>query len=345
MPMRYSVKIAALLLMVVVFPPLAFGLTIPALCYHQVVPNAKGLFEITPDTFREQLSILKARGYTSVNSQKFLDIISGKSVQYQRPILLTFDDGYKSVFDYALPIMKEFGFVGVACIYPQFIGCGNSMSWNDLRRLASEGWTIECHSYSHINFGKIPGNESQKRAILDREISRSKQIMEEQLGKSVLLYVWPYGIYTEETEEFARKAGYIGALTVDGGCNYTSIDPFRIKRQVIYRTDNQEKFLIRLEMGGLKVTESTPKPGEVLESLTTVACVLPELYDYSPQKYILNAKVTGGVLNFQFDAATRRLSAKVAGSLKEGQHFIDVYLRDKATGITCQNGWLFTIKK
>ena len=318
---------------------------IVALCYHQVVTNAKGLFELSDAAFREQLGILKARGYESINSKQLMDFLAGRFQPLKKPILLTFDDGYRSVYTTAFPIMKEFGFVGIACVYPQFIGSGAGMSWAQLKEMAAAGWTIESHSLTHANLWKTPSVSGARQEFFEREISRPKRIIEEKLGIPVLFMVWPYGIYTQETEEIARRAGYKGALTVDGGASYAGLDPFRVKRQVVYRTDNREKFLIRLEMGPLDVTEQSPRPGQVVKSSFDVACVLPGLKDYSPANYVLNPKITGGSLDFKFDPESRKLTAKVKGSLKNGQHFIDIYLRDKRTGITCQNGWLFTADK
>lgn len=318
---------------------------IAALCYHQVVAQPKGLFELSTDAFREQLGILKAQGYESINSRQLLDFLAGRFQPLKKPILLTFDDGFRSVYDTAFPIMKEFGFVGIACVYPQFIGSGAGMSWEQLREMAAAGWTIEPHSMTHANLWKVPAAPAARAAAFEREIARPKRIIEEKVGQPVLFFTWPYGIYTEETETYARQAGYAGALTVDGGANYSGLEPFRVKRQVIYRTDTREKFLIRLGMAPVAVTEQDPAPGKVIPALTEVRCTLPELQDYSPERYVLNAKVTGGALAFTFDPATRKLTARVKGSLKAGQHFIDIYLRDKRTGITCQNGWLFTIDK
>ncbi|NLI76225.1 MAG: polysaccharide deacetylase family protein [Candidatus Riflebacteria bacterium] len=333
--------LCGLLLLASALPGLAGG--IAALCYHQVLPKATGLFELSVDEFREQMGILKAQGFEAINSRQLLEYLAGRYQPLKKPILLTFDDGYKSVYNHAFPIMKEFGFVGVACVYPQFIDSAGGMTWGQLREMASAGWSIEPHSLTHANLWKVPTAPAARQAFFEREIVRPKRIIEERTGLPTLFFTWPYGIYTEETETLARQAGYAGALTVDGGASYPGLDPFRVKRQVVYRTDTREKFLIRVGMGPLEVTDWHPRPGEVVGSPATVACTLPRLEDYSPARYVLNAKVTGGTLAFGFDPATRRLSATVKGKLKAGQHFVDIYLRDQRTGVTCQHGWLFTV--
>jgi len=332
---------AALLIFTLGLPAGAFS--IPSLCYHQVKPGAKGQFEISPETFREQLGILKAQGYRSIDSQELLSLLRDGSQPTGKPILITFDDGYSTVYDYAFPAMQEFGFVGIACIYPAFLGSSNAMTWDQLGEMSEAGWSIESHSMSHSNLAQGYGTPMYAK-MLEHEIAGSRQLIEKQLGTSVRFMVWPYGIYTEQAEKAARDAGYLGAMTVDGGANYPGLDPFRIKRQVVYRSDSREKFLIRLDMAAIEVTDQHPRPGEVLGSLASVGCRLPALADYSPQKYVLNVKATGGALDFRFDPATREVQARPKAPLKSGHRFIDIYLRDLRTGITAQHGWLFTIK-
>lgn len=340
-PVRMAAVISLIIAMSAVIQ--AEALSIPALCYHQVRPGAKGQFEMTPEVFREQLAILKAQGYTSLSSDELLARLRSGTESTGRPVVLSFDDGYASVYDYAFPIMKEMGFTGIACIYPQFIGAGSAMTWDQIRELASEGWSIESHAMSHTSLAQHHGTPLYAK-FLEHEIAGSRQLIERQLGMPVKFMVWPYGIYTEEAEKVARNAGYLGAMTVDGGANYPGLDTFRVKRQVVYRSDTREKFLIRLGMASIQVTDQYPRPGEVLTSLASVGCRLPQLADYSPATYVLNAKVTGGVLDFRFDPKTREVQARLKGKLKPGQRFIDIYLRDTRTGVTAQHGWLFTVK-
>lgn len=321
--------------------------SIPVLCYHQVTPEPKGLFELSVNNFREQLSLLKARGYASLNSQNLLDYLSGRHNPVGKPVMITFDDGFRSVYDYAFPIMKEFGFIGVLCVYPSFIGAGNAMTWEQINEMIQAGWSVESHSMTHANIIKdTPTGNISRQAFFTREIIESGTIIERKTGCKPLFMVWPYGIYTRETLEFAGTAGYAGSLTVDGGANYRDLDPFLIKRQVIYKTDDRQKFLIRLEMGALKVTDHSPAPGQVMKELRQIECKIPDLLDYSVQNYVLNVKIGGGAaLKFDFDPVARRLTGTLNKTLKTGQYFIDVYLRDKRTGITCQHGWLFSIVK
>jgi len=320
--------------------------SVTALCYHQVVPTARGLFETSTEDFRRQLQMINRQGFQSVDSAQLLEILAGQPSPVEKPVLITFDDGYLSVFTHARPLMKEFGFKGIVCIYPEFIGSGGGMSWDHLRQLASEGWSIESHSMTHADLYKGSRNPATRAAFFEKEIARPKQIIEKQIGKPARLMVWPYGIYTCEAEAFARNCGYLGALTVEGGASYPGLDPFRVKRQIVYRTDSAEKFSVRLAMGGLPLKDPSPAPGEEVSSLSTIRCTLPEPADFSLEKHILSVMVSGaGKVQAVLDPSTRELKATCNKDLKAGQHFIDVYIGAKDGSWTRQHGWLVTIRK
>jgi peptidoglycan/xylan/chitin deacetylase (PgdA/CDA1 family) len=319
--------------------------SIPGLCYHQILPKATGLFELSTEDFRKQLSLLKVRGYQSLNSQQLLDILTGKTQPIGKSVVITFDDGYKSVYEHAFPIMREYGFTGIACVYPEFLNSSGGMSWNQLQELINASWSVEPHSYSHSDLSKIPGSAAAREAFFQKEILGPKHTIESKLGNRVLFMVWPYGIYTEETEAFAREHGFAGAMTVDGGASYPGLDTFRVKRQVVYRTDTLEKFSIRVEMAALEIRNPSPRPGETVQTFQTMSCEIPIMKGENPENYVINAKVTGGSLKFIYDQESTQIKAQLSGKIKTGPHFIDVYLRDKRTGVTHQNGWLFSVAR
>jgi peptidoglycan/xylan/chitin deacetylase (PgdA/CDA1 family) len=342
-------KLSSFLPILVVFvfvamQALAVRHDLPALCYHQVEPKASGKFSLSVEKFRQQLDYLRSRNFVSLNSEDIAEIMAGNRPVPENSIIITFDDGFRTVYDHAYPIMKEYGFKGIVCVYPAFIGSGKAMTWQQMTHLIQEGWSVESHTMTHANLTSMIEKPEAEAAFFEKEIVKSKSIIEQRLGNKVRYIVWPYGCYTQKSIETAKIAGYIGAMTVDGGASYSSLSPWQIKRQVVYANDDMNKFLIRLGMRALPVSEQYPAPGEVVTDLATFSCKLPELADYSPEKYVLNTKLTGKKISFNFDPQTRILSGTVSSALKGGNYFFDVYLRDRKTGITCQHGWLFTVR-
>ena len=316
---------------------------IPAFCYHQVEPVTSNKFSLSVEKFTAQLEYLHQRGYKSLNSDELLSALAPEAPSTDKAMVITFDDGYRTVFDHAFPIMQKFGFRGIVCIYPKFIGSRLAMSWDQLKTLINAGWSVESHSMTHANLASRYDSPDQELQFLKHEILASRDIIEKQLGNKVKFMVWPYGVYTDRALKLVKESGFAGAMTVDGGASYRGLSPYLVKRQVIYNTDDMNKFLIRFGMRALPISQQYPEPGQVVEQLATFSCHLDELADYSPDKYVLNAKITGKKANFSFNPETRELRASVSSAFAPGNYFIDIYLRDKATGITAQNGWLFSI--
>ena len=276
--------------------------------------------------------------------QQFL-IINTLAAEFTSKHIISFDDGYKSVYTHAFPIMKKMGFTGIAGIYPQFIGAGKAMTWTQLKDLIKNGWSIECHSYTHSNLAKLYKRPLPQKSFLNKEIVTSRKMLIDKLGIKANFMIWPYGVYTDTTLKLAKETGYKGAMTVDGGSNVYGVSPFFIKRQVIYSTDSMKKFLMRFEMQGFNIIDQYPQPGQVIKSLTKFRCKLPDLASYSPDAFKLSVKVSRSSCKFKFDPSTKMIHGQIAGIKKSGSYFIDVYLRNKKSGITKQNGWLFTIKR
>lgn len=316
---------------------------IAGFCYHQVEPTTNNKFSITCKKFSEQLAYLQQRNYRSLNSEELLAALASDSPSLNKAVIITFDDGYRSVYDHAFPIMQKYGFRGIVCIYPAFIGARLAMTWSQLRELIDAGWSVECHSMSHSNLASKYDQPEIEKKFLRHEMIDARNLIEKQLNNKVRFMVWPYGAYTDRSMQLAKEAGFAGAMTVDGGANYRGQSPYLVKRQVIYGNDSMNKFLIRFGMRALPISQQNPAPGQVVAQLATFSCRLDELADYTPQKYVLNAKVTGKKVKFNFDAKTRLLTASVSSEFASGNYFIDIYLRDRKTGITAQHGWLFTV--
>jgi peptidoglycan/xylan/chitin deacetylase (PgdA/CDA1 family) len=314
------------------------------LCYHQIEPVASGRYSLSSNNFRKHLEYLRSRNFQSLDSKELEDFFEGRLNQTgSNTVIITFDDGFKTVYDFAFPIMKEFGFKGIVCVYPDFIGAKNAMTWGQLKELLKEGWSVESHSMSHSNLAKTKETADTNSTFFHKEILLSKQLIEERLGNKVRFMVWPYGCYTTKTVEFAKKAGYTGAITVDRGANYPNLSSWYVKRQVIHSNDDFNKFLLRLGMRALPLIDMFPSPGEVIPVLSVFKAKLADIKNFSHENYVLNVKVTGRKTACTIDPATGIVSGSISTALKPGHYYIDFYLRNKATGITQQNGWLFSI--
>lgn len=128
------------------------------LTYHAIAPDAEGPYNITPARFAQDMSSLHGAGWTTIGTDAFLDWLYGRRTLPPRTVLLTFDDGNAGTWIYADPILRRYGFRGVAFIVTGFIAQGNYyLTWPELQALRTSGrWDIESHA--HLGHSDVPSD-------------------------------------------------------------------------------------------------------------------------------------------------------------------------------------------
>jgi peptidoglycan/xylan/chitin deacetylase (PgdA/CDA1 family) len=153
----------------------------------------------------------------------------------ERAALITFDDGYRSVLEVALPSLERFGYPAVLFVPTDFVGGTNLFDaesepeeplcdWDDLRELKRRGVAVESHGASHRTFSELTPSE---RAA---ELDRSKAALEAELGRAVQLFAYPYGDDGGAAPQ-VRDAGYRAAFGYGGGpISLPPEDAYRLER-------------------------------------------------------------------------------------------------------------------
>lgn len=211
---------------------------IPVLIYHQVIAatDKPGETIISLDLFREQMRYLYDNGYSTLSIGELVGFMQGASAP-EKAIVLTFDDGWKSVME-IIPVLTRYRFKASFFIFPgKGIG-GPYMDWKALREIAANpDFEIASHSLTHPWDKRnnlvtwIEGRTANKGAADIRyELTESKKILEKRLRKRIRYFAWPCGWYNEELIELARDAGYEAVLTAEEGVNLPQGDIMRIKR-------------------------------------------------------------------------------------------------------------------
>ncbi len=195
------------------------ALRIPVVVYHSVRPHREGesaaqdRYDVTPELLEEELVLLKERGYVTVD---FYDVDAhwkrGAPLP-ERPIILSFDDGWKNQIEYAYPILKRHDAKAVFFVYTNPIDRKNPqwMSWDDIVRLDREGFEIAGHTRTH------PLLSRSSDAELAREIAGGKRALEDALGHTILSFAYPFGVYDERIVLSVADAGYSFARTIRPG--------------------------------------------------------------------------------------------------------------------------------
>lgn len=196
------------------------SMNIPILCYHNLNPTKPGSMNLRPDVLEAQIKYLKDNGYTIIPLKDAVAYLEGKRNDLPaKPIVITADDGWQSVYKYMYPIVKKYNIPVTLFIYPATISEGkNAMTWDELKELQQTGlFDIQSHTVWHPNFKQ----EKKKRtaaefdAFVTNQLVKSKQTLEEKMGKKITTLAWPFGIYDDYLENHAANAGYEMAFTID----------------------------------------------------------------------------------------------------------------------------------
>lgn len=185
---------------------------VPILVYHIVRPqypnDSPGVraIAVTPETFDAELAHLHARGYTVIGFHEFEQHFASSTPLPQRSVIISFDDGWRDQFEYALPILQKYNDTATFFVFTNAIGHHGFFTWDDLRALSAAGMTIGDHTLSHPFLTRI--NEPAK---LWEEIDGSKIVLEKQLGVPITEFAYPFGQYDPAVLEFVKLAGFKSA--------------------------------------------------------------------------------------------------------------------------------------
>ncbi|MFM0511741.1 polysaccharide deacetylase family protein [Paraburkholderia sp. RL17-373-BIF-A] len=196
------------------------GTRVPILVYHRFAAAVNDSMTVRVTTFEAQLRFLRERGYEVVPLRDVVNWMTDSSVKLPlRPIVLTVDDGHRSVFDELLPIARRERLPITLFIYPSAISNASyALTWTQLRTLKESGlFDVQSHTYWHPNFNI----ERRRRSPADfqhfvrTQLDMSRQRIEAEVGGRVDLLAWPFGIYDEELMALAAGEGYIAAFSLE----------------------------------------------------------------------------------------------------------------------------------
>ena len=187
---------------------------VPVMMYHDILPQKEVFFDITPQEFEQHLRLLQENGVTPISLDQLVTHLRTGLPLPEKPILLTFDDGYGSHYKYVYPLLKKYGYPGVFSIYTLNIGNNTGrthVTWEQLREMAADPLvTISAHSVTHPQDVTVLPDDK-----LRMEVVESKRIIEAKLGIPIRYFTYPEGKYDTRVEKFVRAAGYEAALTMN----------------------------------------------------------------------------------------------------------------------------------
>ncbi|PIE66982.1 MAG: hypothetical protein CSA23_06225 [Deltaproteobacteria bacterium] len=223
--------------------------TVPILCYHRFAKSCDSPLCMPADVFEAQVKYLKDHGYRAIGPEALEAFLDYRQPLPQKAVMITVDDGYRSVYNVAYPILKKYGFTATLFIYIDYVGVSKkAITWDQLRELKREGFYIGSHSVAHSDLSKKKKSEDTNAylARLKREIFESKKVIDQKLNQDTIIFSYPFGRRNQSVISLSRQAGYKIAVTVDRGSNSFFEDPFVLKRDQILKRD-MKRFVSRLK--------------------------------------------------------------------------------------------------
>ena len=323
-------------------------LSIPILTYHKFcLGESTDEYTINIDHFKQQMDYLKENDYRVISIAQLLECVEN-NVFPEKPVVITIDDGYKSVYSLAFPVLKEYGFPATLFLYTDFLANGsNQLSWSEIKEMMAMGMEIGSHTLSHANLLYQKPNESYEDYInrIKKEMALSKTILEKNTCSTVLSFAYPYGVYNEEIKMLAKQAGYKALLNVNSMNNSTPIDPYSLNRQIIPNNGSLKQFGAIVKEKTLQVNDIFPPDGTVTENQEiTIGAILAN-HNIEPDS--LYFRLSGsGILNHTYSPEQQKISfTPVAPKLLQKRTWIaQITARDTETGQQRKVSWLFTVR-
>lgn len=204
---------------------------IPVLAYHRVGYTTDNL-TVTPERFTNDLESLQEWGYCSISLEDFQKFIDDRNVNLpDKPILITFDDGYLDNFENAYPILRKYGMIGTFFIITDMLWTKDRLAPEHIAEMSQGGMSFGSHTVTHRALAELD------YATIYNELVNSKATLESVLGKNVNAIAYPRGSYNEAVIEIAQNVGYITGFTVKEGLCIKESPDFELRRIPIFKYD------------------------------------------------------------------------------------------------------------
>jgi len=206
--------------------------TVPILMYHRIdvvdasTPAITRRLTVDPGDFAVQMRWLVGHGYESITQRQLFGALMCGGELPRKPVMITFDDGYRDVFFEASTTLLRLGLHATAYVITERVSGPDSsfLTWTLLRALEARGIEIGSHTVSHVDLTAVSDD------ALHRELVESQEALARSLGHAVPWLAYPSGRYDSRVESAARRAGYLLATTTDEGTTQSAERPLALER-------------------------------------------------------------------------------------------------------------------
>jgi peptidoglycan/xylan/chitin deacetylase (PgdA/CDA1 family)/SAM-dependent methyltransferase len=234
----------------------ARAVAVPVLMYHRIAAGEDGpaglaQYCVTPEAFEAQLRWLRQNGYHGISPADLLGAIRNNEMLPGKPVVLTFDDGYRDFATQAWPLLQHYGLPATVAVVTDKIGgvadwdssfgtAAPLMNWEELQMVHAQGAGVASHSASHRALTALGGVD------LLREAVRSREALRKGLGEAPEAIIYPYGIYDPLAARAFAMTGYQIGFGTDPSVTTLLNDPMNLPRIEVNGFDDLDKFIERL---------------------------------------------------------------------------------------------------
>ena len=239
------------------------------LCYHEIdKPNDS--FAVTSKRFEEHINQMKKDGYYFVSLDEYIAYAKGEKVLPEKSVMVTFDDGYRSFYTKAYPILKKYDIPAMLAIVSSWTNLEekpndvrDSASWEELKEMEASGLvTVVSHTHalhkqlpinpqggsngvvgSHLYINDHYESDEDYYNRISNDFKKTSALFEKNLGHKSKAIVWPYGIYTKEAIDIAKSSGAEASFLLDGGVNVPGEEALFNAKRMIMASDIDNKRL------------------------------------------------------------------------------------------------------
>lgn len=177
---------------------------------------------ISPRQFSDEMAQLALRGLRAVSLDEYYERLR-QNRPLDRVVLVTFDDGYADQYEYAVPILKRYGFGATFFVNSGTVGAPRHLTWSELRAMRDAGMSIEAHGIDHVDLAALPPSRQA------REIDGCIASLRLNLREPVLGFAYPSGAFDAETMRLVRESGIAFGFTTDAARRWSD-SPYDLAR-------------------------------------------------------------------------------------------------------------------
>lgn len=189
-------------------------LFVPILMYHHIGVNPKpgdpvwAALYITPESLENEFTYLDSHNFHVITLDELYSALSQGQSLPENPVVLTFDDGYRSFFDSAYPVLKKHNMKAIDFVITGAVGASAYLTWDEILQMDKSGLIqFGAHTRHHPNLPDL------SQSLITEEIKGSKADLESHLGKKIDWFAYPYGSYNNFAISVVKDAGFKGAVS------------------------------------------------------------------------------------------------------------------------------------